>query len=97
MKFWRPKSGKVLTWRRAVHLAIGLVAPWVGFRLGGYDSLGFACWGMLIAGGGWEMITPALAGPMGWVHRWGDVVDLAAFSSGVSISGLILGAACRPT
>jgi hypothetical protein len=95
--FWRPKSGKVLTRRRAIHLAIGLVAPWVGFRLGGYEALGWACWGMLIVAGAWEVSTPGLAPVFGWLHRRGDVVDLAFFSSGVSACGLILGAACRPT
>ena len=97
MTIWRPKSGRVCTWRRLLHLLVGLVVPWVAFRIGGYGALGFACWGMVIVAGAWEAFTPTLAVPFRWPHPWGDVIDLAAFSSGVSVTGLTLGIACRPT
>lgn len=90
MRLWRPKRGPVLTWGRAAHLSIGILVPSVARAIGGYEALGWACAGTLVAAVAWEAITPALAGPMGWVHRWGDVVDLAAFALGVGLAGVLL-------
>jgi hypothetical protein len=88
---WRPKRGPVLTWGRGLHLVMGAVVPSVAYWLGGYPALGWACAGTLVAAVGWELLTPALAGPLQWAHDAGDVVDLVAFAAGVVLAGLLLG------
>jgi hypothetical protein len=81
----------VLTEGRAVHLVIGGCIPAVAYGVGGYNALGWAVVGTVLAACLWEIITPAMAGPMGWVHRYGDVIDLVAFLAGVVLSAAVLG------
>lgn len=90
MRYWRPKRGPVLTWGRAAHLVIGAAVPIIAWMRGGYEALGWACVGAILFACGWEVCTPALSGPFGWVHRWGDVVDLIAFAAGVCVAGALL-------
>jgi len=76
--------------RTLLHALTAGVEPKVALELA-YNHFGWTCAGMAAAAIGWEMITPALSGPMGWVHRYGDVIDLVAFLAGVTISGLLCG------
>ncbi len=90
MRLWRPKRGPVLTWGRATHLLVGTAVPTLAWLAGGYEALGWACAGTLLAACVWEIATPITGRWFSWVHRWGDVVDLLAFALGVCAAGLIL-------
>lgn len=91
MILWRPKRGPVLTWGRGVHLVIGAAIPLAAWARWGDDGLGFGILAVFAGGGVWELLTVRLAGPLGWAHRYGDVVDLGAFALGAVVAGLIGG------
>lgn len=92
-RWWRPKRGPVWTAGRWWHLGLGFMIPAAAWHHCGPDGLGFACWGMAFAAGLWELATVRLGRWMLWSHRYGDVVDFAAFLLGIVFAAAVFGRA----
>ena len=90
MIWFRPKRGPIWTMGRAFHATIGAGAGLGAWALWGYEGLGWSAL-VLPLGFCWELATVRLAGPLGWTHRYGDVIDTASFACGWVLVALILG------
>jgi hypothetical protein len=93
---WLSKSGPVLRWSRAVHVAIGFLAPAWGHHAHGNAGLGFGMLAVAAAGGLWELSTPIrerIRPGWGGYHPYADARDLAAFLVGAALAALVFGGA----
>jgi len=83
VKMWTPKPKP--SWRsRAYHATIGFLVPLIAGRLGGYSAVAWAFAGACVAGIGWELATPILAGPLGWAWPHGDLSEAVAVVVGAA-------------
>jgi len=90
MRFFRPKRGPILTMGRAFHATIGAAAALGGWAIWGYEGLGWS-FAVVLLGFGWELATVRLGAALRWTHRYGDVIDTAAFAVGWILIAMILG------
>jgi hypothetical protein len=79
---WSEKPGPIATTGRVIHALIGALIPLMAGHLGGYSACAWGLVGALAGGCAWELATPYMAGPLGWGHASGDLLDLMAFAVG---------------
>jgi hypothetical protein len=82
---WREKPGPIATTGRAIHAVLGALLPLLAGHLGGYSACAWAVIGALALGTGWELLTPVLAGPLGWDWPHADLIDLLAWPFGAAL------------